>query len=89
MAAKIVVIVENQNSRVRIFRAPEVRSSEPTDAAAHDHQIVDFLGVERRGIFWRKFAVSHTVRCFERALVAPAQSCQFRRVVSMLILSGS
>jgi hypothetical protein len=43
------------------FHAPEVRSSEPTNAAAHDYQIVDFLGVEWHGIFG-KLAVSHTVR---------------------------
>jgi hypothetical protein len=41
VASEVVVVVENQDPRIRIFTAIEVRGREPTDASTDDHEVVD------------------------------------------------
>ncbi len=41
VTAKVVVVVENQDPRVRVFFAIQVRSRESTQTSTDDNQVVD------------------------------------------------
>jgi len=41
VATKVVVIIENQDARVGVLLAVEVRGRETADASAHDDEVVD------------------------------------------------
>ena len=73
VAAEIVVVVEDQDPRLRsVVPAVKVRGREPADAATHDDEIVglfEHLGVVEMPAFTRE-RVSH----FEGSRVRPAQA---------------
>jgi hypothetical protein len=52
VAAKVVVVVENEDARLRFGAAIEPSSGKPADAAADYHEVVALLdrhGVKRKG----------------------------------------
>jgi hypothetical protein len=84
VAAKIVVIVENEDTCLRPPRAPvEPRGGEPADPAADHDEIVLLLG---RHILDRESCpVPHEgMHRFERAGVLSAQPAQQRRITAGL-----
>jgi hypothetical protein len=73
MAAKIIMVVKNQNSRVGISRAPEIRCCQPADAAANDYQIVVLVRVPGCRALRGEFPITYSMSCFEGAGMASAQ----------------
>jgi hypothetical protein len=74
MAAEIVVIVENENFRVGLGLAVEIRGAQAADAAAHHHQIEFLAGVGQMRGAVPEIAVAQFMRRFERAGMAAAHA---------------
>src|ERR1700721_4733848 len=87
MAAKIVVIVQDQNlSRGIGASAIEVRRCKAADAATHYNKIVRFSRVGWRHGTLEDFAVAQRVRVVIGPLMTAAHSSQFGRIVSRPVL---
>ncbi|MCY1451185.1 hypothetical protein D9M71_680400 [compost metagenome] len=81
MAAEVVVVLEDQNLRSRVFLAVEERCRQAADAAADHHQVVLFA--DRQGVGDEGFFLpAHLVRNVESAGVTAAQTGQGRWVVA-------
>src|SRR5215831_1984435 len=79
VAAKVVVVVENQNLRVGSGElAEEVGRGQTTNATAHYHEVVRFVLVDgiRPG-----FSVAHGVSDLPRSIVASAHARLGRRII--------
>jgi hypothetical protein len=67
VAADIVVIIENENARLRPPGAIKMCGRKATDATADDDQIVSLAGRDRGAGLRRQIAVAQRVRRFEAA----------------------
>ncbi len=82
MAAKIVVIVENQNARVfPCALAEEICGRQSADASADDDEVVILAGTYRISERIRAFAVPQAMGKGECSVVIAAHSHARRRVV--------
>ena len=74
VTAEIVMVLNDENFRLGILPAVEIRRRQAADAAAHHDEIVTLV----RGIhFWRlcpEIAVAQFMRAFERAGMAAAHA---------------
>ena len=87
MSAKVVVIVEDEDARVRARSlAIEMRGGESADAASHDDEVVCLAGILRRASCVPEGAVAQRVRRIERSGMAAAQSGERGRVVGGRLL---
>src|SRR5580704_9304487 len=86
MAAKIIVIVENENSRGRIFRTIEIGSCKSAEPSAHNYKIIGFTGVNGGSSGLPELSIAKGVGNGERSVVAAAHPRESRRVVSRSIL---
>ena len=48
MATNVIVVIENEDARIRLPRAIEMRGREPADATADDDEIIVFAGRRNR-----------------------------------------
>src|SRR4029077_40416 len=80
--AKIVVIVENQNSRVfpRAL-AEKISGRQSADASADDHEVVTLAGICRIAEGIRAFAVAQSMGKRECSVVIAAHSLTRRRII--------
>src|SRR5260370_35678849 len=82
MAAKIVVIVENQNARVfPCALAEEISSCQSADASADDYQVIFLAGICRFSKGIRAFAVSQPMRDRDCSVMIAATSLPRRRLI--------
>jgi hypothetical protein len=90
VAAEVVVIVDNEDTRTRsqLFLVV-VRCRQAADSTANNNQIVLFAVVDLVSRIVPAFTVPHMVSVFERAGVAAAHTCSGWWVVSRLHLGTS
>ena len=84
MAAEIVVILDDQDARVRLRLAVEVRSGQPADPAADDDQVIGI--VDALGMLDPQRAVAKRMRIFEGSGMAAAHTGADRRIIAVRIL---
>src|ERR1700733_9854521 len=90
VAAEVVVVLEDQNPRVRTgMAAVEVSCGEAADPAADDHEIVGFASALRLGGRVPKRTVAELMRDFKRAGMTPAKSGESGRLVARVARSNS
>jgi hypothetical protein len=87
VAAKIVMVVENQDADVSTRRRTiEIGRGEPADTATHYDEIVMLARMDRTRSGFREATVTQCVGCLEAARVAAAHSRQGRRIIIGTIL---
>ena len=86
VAAYVVVIVENENARIRLPGAIKMCSREPADAAAYDDQIIVFAGRCDRPGARPETGLAQRMRGLEAARMAATQPSQRRRIIAGGIL---
>jgi hypothetical protein len=86
VTAEVVVVVQDQDFRVRPDGAIEVRGRKPADPAADHNEVIALAGVPDSRPALPEIAVAQGVGVFERAWMAAAQAGQQRRIVVRLVL---
>src|SRR5580704_10003188 len=86
VTAEIVVVVEDQDAGVLVFCPIEMRRRQPADAAAHDNEVVGFIGLFEIARSRPEIAVAQAVCGFVGAGMAAAQPGQRRRIIAGRIL---
>ncbi|MNN37053.1 hypothetical protein D3C81_1509800 [compost metagenome] len=81
VAAEVVVVLDDQDARLRMLLAVEPGGRQPADAAADHHQVVLFLHLQAGGVECLLLP-AHLVRHLEGARVAAAQAGEGGRVVT-------
>src|SRR5262249_48473195 len=81
MTAEIIVVLENEDARIRIRFAIEIRRGKAADASADDDQIKLLPCFDRFSGVLPEVPVAHAVSDLERTDVASAQPGQRRRIV--------
>src|SRR5450755_3354225 len=87
VAAKIVVIIENKNSREWIFCAVEIGCRQATKAPAYNYKIVAFISNDGRSRSLPEFSIAQIVGNFESSIVTTTHPGQRGRVISRSVLS--
>src|SRR5262249_21139052 len=83
VAAKVVVVIENEDARAAAKALPvEPGGREPADAAADHHEIVALL--DRQPVERERLAIAQIVADLERARMLPAQAGEGRRIAQRL-----
>ncbi|MCZ7641810.1 MAG: hypothetical protein M5U33_02365 [Pseudorhodoplanes sp.] len=80
VAAEIVMIVEDEDARLRMALAVEIGRRKPADAAADHDKVVALL--HRKRIESGKIAVAQRMGGLERAVVMAAQASQRGRIAA-------
>src|SRR5215510_12474122 len=87
VTTEVVVVVEEQDTRiVARLLAEEIRSGEPTDAAAYHDQIIRLTCVSDGAGLLPERAVPQCVCQLPRAVVAAAHAREGRRIIRRMIL---
>ena len=88
VATDVVVIVENENARLRPLRPVEMRRRKPADAAADNDQVIVFAGRRHRTGAPPEVAVAQRMRGLETAWMIAPQPGQRRWIIVRRILCG-
>ena len=81
MAAEVVVVLDNQNARIRILLTIEMRGRETADPAADDDEIKFLSSLNRRRGCLPKISVAQGVSSFKGTDMAATKPGKYRRII--------